>query len=214
MRNPKVLLAVGIALGLTVAVAATMLRMTARPYTFHGSLIDPAVAATDFTLTDQNGQPFRLSEQKGKAALLFFGYTNCPDACPTTLTQFKKIRAQLGKDADEVQFVLITVDPERDTSDRLRDYLSGFDPTFIGLTSSVAEMETVWQAYGVYREKHPVEDATSGAGGHTHAGEDYVVDHTTRIYAIDRRGNLRLTYTIDTATEDVTQDVQQLLKGN
>lgn len=205
----KWLLLVGIALGLAFAVAGTLFP---RPYTFHGSLIDPPVAAADFTLTDQNGQPFRLSDQKGKVALVFFGYTNCPDACPTTLTQFKQIRRQLGKSADGVKFILVTVDPERDTPERLRDYLSGFDPTFVGLTGSVEQMETVWQGYGVYREKVPAEGATSDASAHTHADEEYAVDHTTRIYAIDTRGNLRLTYTIDTATEDVAQDVQQLLK--
>jgi protein SCO1/2 len=209
MRNAKVLLAVGIALGLTMAVAGTLLFV--QPYAFRGSLIDPAVPASDFALTDQNGQPFRLSEQTGKVVLLFFGYTHCPDACPTTLTQFKQIRAQLGGDADRVQFILVTVDPERDTPERLRDYVSAFDPAFIGLTSSVSEMETVWKNYGVYREKRAAGDASAGSTGHTHADDEYAVDHTTRIYAIDRQGNLRLTYTIDTAAEDVAQDVQHLL---
>ena len=199
MRNAKVLLVVGIAIGLTLAVAGTM--FFARPYTFHGSVIDPAVAAADFTLTDQNGQPFRLSDQKGKVALIFFGYTNCPDVCPTTLTQFKKIRAQLGKSADRVEFVLITVDPQRDTPDRLRDYLAGFDPTFIGLTGSLPDLQAAYHEYGVYQAIPTPEP-------------DYTVDHTTRIYAVDPRGNLRVTYTIDTAVEDVARDVQQLIKEN
>jgi len=199
MRNAKVLLAAGIAIGLTLAAAGTML--FAQPYTFHGSLIDPPVAAADFALTDQNGQPFRLSDQKGKVALIFFGYTNCADVCPTTLTQFKKIRAQLGQGADRVEFVFITVDPQRDTPDRLRDYLAGFDPTFTGLTGSLPDLEAAYHQYGVYQAIPAPEP-------------DYTVDHTTRIYAIDRRGNLRLTYTIDTAAEDMAQDVQQLLTRN
>jgi protein SCO1/2 len=89
------------------------------------------------------------SDQKGKVALIFFGYTNCPDVCPTTLTQFKKIRAQLGKSADRVEFVLITVDPQRDTPDRLRDYLAGFDPTFIGLTGSLPDLRRHTRAFTI-----------------------------------------------------------------
>ncbi len=170
-----------------------------QPYTFHGTLLEPPSPAADFALTNQDGQTARLSDFRGNFVLLFFGYTHCPDVCPATLTQFKRVKADLGKDAERVMFALVTVDPERDTPERLKEYLSQFDPSFVGLTGSLADLEPVWKSYGVYREKQTGE----GAAG-------YLMDHTARIYAVDARGNLRLTYTMDTDTNDLTQDVRYL----
>ncbi len=170
-----------------------------RPYTFHGSLIDPPVPAPDFALADQHSGTFRLSAQKGRAVLLYFGYTNCPDACPAALTQFKKIRNTLGRDADSVRFVFITVDPARDTADHLRDYLAGFDPAFVGLTGEFLDLDLVYRGYGVY-QAIPV------------PGLEYLVDHTDRFYVIDPQGNLRLTYTTDTPAADLAADIRELLK--
>lgn len=205
----KILLAsLGLALGLTAmwAIAA----MT-RPYTFHGSAIDSLVPASDFALTDHNGQPFRLSEQTGQVVLLSFGYTHCPDVCLATLAQMKQIRAQLGRDVDRVQFLFITVDPERDTPEQLRYYLSAFDPAILGLTSAVADLETVWTNYGVGREKRVITLAST-TDDSTHAADGYEIDHITRLYAIDPQGHLRLTYSIDDlAPGDVAQDVHYLL---
>ncbi len=193
----KFLLLVTVAIVAMVGVGAGLF---ARPYTFHGSLIDPPVPAVDFTLTDQTGQPFRLSEQAGNVVLLFFGYTSCPDVCPATLTQFKRIRTEMGKEADRVRFVLVTVDPQRDTAERLRQYLTGFDSSFVGLTGTWLDLDQVYRSYGVY-QAIPV------------PGPAYPVDHTDRVYAIDPKGNLRLTYTSDTTADDLAQDVRQLLKG-
>jgi protein SCO1/2 len=101
-------------LGELIAIAAVMgiwAETFSQAYTFRGSLIDPPMPAPDFTLNNQYGQPFRLSEQRGKLVLIFFGYTNCPDVCPSTLAQFRQVRTQLGTQAERVQFVFITVDP-------------------------------------------------------------------------------------------------------
>ena len=196
-------------LALVIGAAAAF----ARPYTFHGSLIEPAVRAADFALSDQNGQTFRLSEQAGSVVLMFFGYTSCPDACPATMAQFKRVRADLGPQAERVRFVLVTVDPERDTPERLREYLAAFDPSFTGVTGSLEDMEKVWSSYAVYREKAPVEATPDSAGSHGHADQAYEIDHTVRVYAVDVKGNLRLTYTMDTETEALEEDVKQLLKG-
>ena len=117
-----------------------------RPHEFQGSVIEPPVQAIDFTLPDQNGKDFRLSDQKGKVVLLFFGYTNCPDECPVTLADFVKIKAKLGNKADQVKFVLVTTDPERDTAVRMQEYLANFDPAFVGLVGDSAGLETVWDA--------------------------------------------------------------------
>ncbi|MCZ7569458.1 MAG: SCO family protein [Ardenticatenaceae bacterium] len=192
-------------LGLAAVAVVTLLAgasmLMAQPYTFHGSLINPPIPASDFILTDQHGQRFRLSDQTGHVVLLFFGYTSCPDVCPTPLTKFKQVHAQLGARADRVRFVFITVDPERDTVERMRNYVGAFDPAFVGLTGSTAELEAVWRAYGVYREKGGEE----GASG-------YAVDHSTRIYLVDAQGRLRLTHPFGETADDLAQDTGHLVE--
>jgi len=180
-----------------------LLAACSAPYQFHGTRVEPPRAAADFALTNPEGQTVRLSDYRGQLVLLFFGYTHCPDVCPTTLAQFKRVRAQLGSPAERVRFVFITVDPERDTPELLRTYLAGFDPTFIGLTGATADLEAVWKSYGVYREKRAVGSAL-----------DYSMDHTARIYAVDTRGNLRMTWLLDTDTAELLQDVRHLLEEN
>lgn len=189
----------GVILG--VAVLAVGWKVFAQPYTYQGSLIDPPVSAAEIENPDQYGNPFRLSEQRGKVVLLFFGYTNCPDVCPTTLAQFKQIKAKLGDLADQTRFVFITVDPERDTQERVRLYLDNFDPSFVGLSGDRSDLEAIWQNYFVYQAK---QDTGSAAG--------YVVDHTSRIYAIDKEGNLRMTYPFEMEQEAILDDVRHLIQ--
>lgn len=170
-------------------------------YRYHGAVIEPPAPAADFTLTDQNGNPFRLSDQKGKLVLIFFGYTHCPDVCPITLSEFKKIKTMLGDKADQVRFVYITVDPERDTVGQINSFLQNFDPSFVGLTSDRATLEPVWKAYGVYQQK---QDAGSAAG--------YLVDHSTRTYLIDSQGSWRINYPYGMEPQKIAQDLRQLMK--
>jgi len=179
--------------------------MFLQAYKFRGSVIDPPIAASNFTLTDQNGQAFQLSDQRGKLVVMFFGYTNCPDICPTTLLQFKQARAQLGSygQADRVRFVFVTVDPERDNADKMKTYLGAIDPGIIGLTGSPAELESVWKAYGVYRQKQPGQSQNDYAD---------LIEHSGRVYLIDAQGNLRLTYPFGLTPDDVVQDVRYLLR--
>jgi protein SCO1/2 len=171
-----------------------------KSYEFQGSLIDPPFPAADFALTDQHGETFILSDHGGEVVLIFFGYTNCPDVCPVTLSEFRQVKAQLGEKADRVQFVYITVDPARDTVERIGEHLENFDPTFVGLTGDLSDLEPVWKAYGVYAAKV---DTGSVAG--------YLVDHTARVYAIDVNGNLRLTYPFETDSDAIADDVFFLL---
>src|SRR3990172_5356706 len=145
-----ILLGTAVLIGLT-AVVGTL--VCARPHAFQGSFYEPPLPAADFPLTDQHGQTFRLSDNVGDIVLMFFGYSNCPDVCPFTLSDFKKIKADLGPQAERVRFVLITTDPERDTQERLLEYLEFFDPAIIGLTGDRSELEVVWDAYGVYQAK-------------------------------------------------------------
>ena len=198
MKSKYLILGVGVALGIALLLVGWQYSL--RPYTFRGSTIDPPVPAADFELMDQNGQNFRLSDQNGKIVLLFFGYTNCPDVCPLTLSDFKQVIAGLGDQADQVRFVFITVDPERDTADVLRQYLPNFDPSIVGLTGTRQELEKVWGDYYVYQEK---QDVGSSAG--------YVVDHTARTYLINQKGEWLLTYPFEMTKDDILQDVRYLL---
>ncbi len=199
MMKPRNLLIFGIAL-LFGMVAVFLLLGPTKPYTFQGSLIDPPVEAPKFELSDVNGQRFKLSELDGQVVIMFFGYTSCPDVCPVTLTDFLRIRAKLGNQAEKVSFVFVTVDPERDTPERMKKYLTNFDPAIIGLTGERTELESVWSSYGVYEAKVD--------GG---SEPNYLVDHSSRIYVIDADGNLRLTYLFGTENQVIIEDVRHLV---
>jgi protein SCO1/2 len=170
-----------------------------KEYTFQGSLIEPAVSAPQFALTDMNGETFQLSQLQNQVVVMFFGYTSCPDVCPVTLTDFLQIRDKLGKASEQVSFVFVTVDPERDTPERMRKYLTNFDPEIIGLTGDRSQLEPVWADYGVYQAR--AEGSSDG---------NYLVDHSSRVYVIDRDGNLRLTYLFGTESQLITEDVRYL----
>lgn len=176
-------------------------RVLAGNHKLQGSEIIPPIPAADFELIDQNEQPFRLSDQQGKVVLIFFGYINCPDVCPVTLSQYKQIKQQLGERAEGVRFVFITVDPERDTLDRLKAHLENFDPAIVGLSGSSEALQAVYKNYGVYQAKQEV---GSAAG--------YLVDHTSIVYAIDKQGSWRLTYPFGMETQKLVKDVSYLVR--
>ena len=184
-------------------VAVWVILAFARPYEYRGSVIDTPVPAKDFTLIDQDGEQFTLGNLKGKAVLIFFGYTHCPDVCPATLSDFKKIKTRLGMEADQVHFVFITADPERDTPEQIKAYLGNFDTTFIGLTGEIQDLEQVLKDYGVYRAKVESDNP-----------QNYLVDHSARIYLIDPKGNLKVTYLFGTESSGIAADVSHVLKGN
>lgn len=172
-----------------------------RPYTFHGTVINPPLSVTDFTLETANGEIFRLSDARGKLVLLFFGYTSCPDVCPITLGTFKQVHEQLGSDAQKVKFVMVTADPERDTPEKVAAYVERFNPEFIGLSGSLLDLQRVWDELGVFVEK---QDTASAAG--------YLVSHTASVYVIDQNGDLLMTLPYGTTAIDMANDVTQLLK--
>jgi protein SCO1/2 len=122
---------------------------------FRGSVIDQAAPAPDFSLADTTGQDYSLSSSRGKVVLLFFGYTQCPDECPATMAQFTRIRADLGAKANEADFVLISVDPQRDTPEVIKSYVATFDPAIHGLTGTKDQLTPVWNSYGVAVEYTP-----------------------------------------------------------
>ena len=199
--NTKV---VQVGLGLLVLIGAVGVVTLFLPKTesFRGTLYEPANPAAEIELTQGNGSGFRLSEKRGDIVLLFFGYTSCPDVCPTTLSEMKRVMAELGADAERVQVVFVTVDPKRDTPEKLKEYVSIFNPSFIGLSGSMEALEKVWSDYGVYREEEELPNSATG----------YLVNHTARVYLIDRDGNLRLSYSYGTPTDDFVHDLKILFK--
>ncbi len=172
----------------------------ARPYSFHGSVYQPPMAAPDFSLQNTDGQLFQLSKQRGQLILLFFGYTNCPDECPATLAVVKQVFANLGSQSSRVDFVFITVDPQRDNSTQIRSFLAKYNASFIGLAGSTAELTPVWRAYGVYQQP-PINSTVP----------QYQITHSTQLYLIDPQGQLRMTYNLDTTVDEISQDIQHIL---
>lgn len=196
-------LSVGIGILLVIISAAVITFLFGRPDTLRGTSYDePYPAAPDFSLTRASGEVFRLSEQRGKVVLLFFGYTSCPDICPTTLAEMKQTLDRLSPDnLEHVQVVFVTVDPKRDTPERIQEYVNHFNASFIGLSGSEQELAKIWNDYGIYRQEVP---GVSAAG--------YTVDHTARVMLIDRDGNLRVAFGFETPVDDVVHDLQLILK--
>ncbi len=187
------------------------------PAAFHGLPFNPPEPAPDFTLLDQNRHPLRLSDLQGSVVVLYFGFTYCPDECPATLGKWKSVYEKLGAEAGHVRFVMITVDPERDTPERMGEYLSAFSPAFVGLSGPLADIEDTAQAYNVFFKKvglteEQVESLHLGDDEHTHEEEVYLVNHTTLTYVIDPTGQLVLAHTIDMPVAELLADLAKLLQ--
>lgn len=199
----KRILFVGLASFLLIAGVAVAVSLFSAPAGFRGTTYgEPYPVAKEIELTRENGNRFQLSEMRGKAVLLFFGYTSCPDVCPTTLAELKQALEKLGEArAKQVQVLFVTVDPERDTPERVQEYVDHFNPNFIGLSGTESELAKVWQNYGVFRE---IVDGTSAAG--------YIVNHTARVTLIDQKGNMRVSFAFETPVEDIVHDLKLLLK--
>ena len=172
---------------------------------------EPKFRSTDITgvdygkalaLTDHHGKPRRLEDWRGQAVVVFFGFTHCPDVCPTTLADMAQVMRQLGADAERVQVVFVTVDPERDTQEALAKYVPAFDPRFLGLRGSLEATRAVAKDFKVYFEKRP--GGTPGA---------YSVDHSAQSYVIDPQGRLRLFVRHERIAEDLAPDLRALLQG-
>lgn len=171
------------------------------PYQYHGSTISSSQPMTNFTLTGPEGQPVSLIDFRGKVVLIYFGYTFCPDVCPATMVELKTAMEALGKKADDVQVIMVTLDPQRDTWEVLQEYVHHFNPDFIGLTGSEDEITTVAAPFGVFYEK---EEGSVETG--------YLLAHTATVAALDKEGKLRLIFPFETPGEDIAQDVKQLLR--
>lgn len=170
---------------------------------FHGATFDPIVKAPQIEMADHRGRPFDLYAETGagNVVVLFFGYTSCPDVCPTTLAHHKQVKELLGQNSDRVRFVMVSVDPERDTHERIGQYVEAFDSDFIGLTGSLDELAAVWSAYNVSPQKEEVSGSALG----------YAVSHPAFTYVIDKAGNLRLVHFLGIPADAVAEDLIKLV---
>jgi protein SCO1/2 len=168
----------------------------------------PQFKSTDITgapygrsleLVDHTGKPRRLEDWRGKVVVLFFGFTHCPDVCPTTLADISQAIKQLGPDAERVQVLVVSVDPERDTPDALGKYVTAFDPRFLGLRGDLAATKKVTSEFKIYFEKRK-------------QGDSYSVDHSAQSYVIDPQGRLRLLVRHDRISQDLAADLRTLLR--
>jgi len=191
-RAPRILLLAGAFLCGLVVVLAGIVQFAGRP----SSAIGPGIASVGgpFKLEDQNGKPVTDEDFKGRPFLVFFGYTHCPDICPTTLFELSEIMKSLGKDADRTAAVFITVDPERDTPAVLKDYLSNFDPHVRGLTGDPDAVAAALKAYRVYAKKVPLKDG------------DYTMDHTAVVYLMDKDGHFVAPLNLEKQTPQAAAD--------
>jgi protein SCO1/2 len=172
-----------------------------QPHVFHGIVSQSSPHAADFTLTAHTGKPVRLSDFQGKLVLLYFGYTFCPGICPTTLAEVAQAIQTLGpKAAETIQVLMISVDPERDTPDRLAAYLPSFNPTFLGLTGTPEEIAATAASYGIYARKY--EGSTA---------DNHLVDHTSMVIVVDDKGFVRLLFPFGTPAQTMADDLAALL---
>jgi protein SCO1/2 len=152
-----------------------------------------------FSLTDQDGKPITDADLKGKPSLVFFGYTHCPDVCPTTLFDVSEVLRALGKDADKARALFITVDPQRDTAAVLKDYLASFDPHLRGVTGTPENIAAVEKTYRVYAKKVPTQN---GDG-------DYSMDHTALVYLMDKDGRFVAPFNLKRKPADAAADLRR-----
>ena len=172
-----------------------------KPASFQNTDVTGLRYAEDFALTDHNGVPRNLASFKGKVVLVFFGYTQCPDVCPTTMVELAKVMQELGPLADKLQVLFITVDPERDTQQLLAEYVPAFDKRFLGLRGDAAATAKVAKEFKVFYAKVPGKEPGS-----------YSMDHTAGSYVFDKEGKVRLFVRHGQGTGPLVQDLKQLLQ--
>jgi|FaiFalFF_MnMetaG_3_1042247.scaffolds.fasta_scaffold18217_3 protein SCO1/2 len=184
-----------------VLLACLVVAACQRPPHFRGEVVDPPRPVPDLVARDHRGRLFRTAEQRGSVVVYFFGYTHCPDVCPGTLAKWRRARERLGEEARAVRWVFVTVDPERDTAQKVGEYLGLFHPEFLGLVGTEESLRPFYRAFGVLYEKVPQPD--SGVG--------YLVAHTAFVPVVDALGRWRLRFNFGTSVEDYVHDLRLLV---
>lgn len=181
-----------------IALLFAMVTVAAERSILKAGVFEPPRAAPELSLDASSGGKLSLASYRGKIILLGFGFTSCPEVCPTTLATLARARKRLGAQSEQVQVVYVTVDPERDTADRMRSYLGGFDSSFVGGTGTPAQLAAVLKNYGVMAERKPL-------------GNGYTVAHSSSVYLIDQKGLLRGMMPYGRLPDDYVHDVRALL---
>ncbi len=184
-----------------IFLSATLVACSPDKPSFKAIDITGADYARGFTLSDHQGQTRSLSDFKGKVVVVFFGYTQCPDVCPTSMTELAEVKRLLGAEGDKLQGVFVTVDPVRDTAEMLKAYMANFDPSFVAFIPTPEQLVVVAKDYKVYYKKVDGKTATS-----------YTMDHSAGSYVYDPQGNLRLFSRYGSGPQALVQDIQTLLK--
>ncbi|MDP1654704.1 MAG: SCO family protein [Hydrogenophaga sp.] len=168
---------------------------------FHGLDLTGASYGRDFRLLDAQGRERSLADFRGKVVLLYFGFTQCPDVCPTALSRAAEVKKLLGAEGERLQVIFVTIDPERDTPQVIQPYVAAFDPSFLGLYGDAQRTRETAAEFKVFYQKVPT-------------GGSYTMDHSTLSYAFDPQGRLRLALRHEQNAQDYAQDLQRLLQGD
>ncbi len=182
-----------------ILLLALLLGCSSKPASFIATDLTGADFASAFTLTSPAGKTVQLSDFQGKAVVVFFGYTRCPDICPTTMSDLAKAMKILGDDANRVQVIFITLDPERDSAELLQQFVPAFDARFIGLTGTPQQIQQVTQTYKIFVQKQADKQ------------QQYTIDHSAGAYVYEPSGKLRLYFKYGQSAEDMAHDLQLLL---
>lgn len=196
MKRPFLIVA---ALVLLLVVGIGVFQLTLPPV-LRGTVIEPPKPMPNFTLQSVNG-PVSLSDFRGKIVVLYFGYTSCPDVCPTTLANLRRALNDLDKKADDVRVIFVAVDWQKDTPERVASYLGAFHPDFVGLSGAQAQIDAVTKDFGIFYQINPPDE-----NGY------YTVDHTATTLVLDREGRLMLTWPYGLTADEFLEDLQVLVK--
>jgi protein SCO1/2 len=193
-RTARLILVLGAFIAGLVLFSAVLFIVTGRS---PAPIALPSAIGGPFRLTDSNSRTITDEDLKGRPYLVFFGFTHCPDVCPTTLFEVSEILRKLGPDADNVKALFVTVDPERDTAPVMKDYLSSFDPHLVGVTGEPAAIAAMTKAYRVYAKKVPLE------------GGNYTMDHTAIVYLMDKTGRFVAPFNVKRKPEEAAADLRK-----
>jgi len=194
MKTKIILISLVIVLGLAAGVVFF------RPHTFHGTVIQSPEPSYNFTLSSAKGD-VSLSDYRGKVVLLYFGYTFCPDICPGTLANAAQALRNMDKNADDVQLIMVSLDPGRDTPEKLAEYTGHFYPSFIGITGTKEQIDEIAALYGIYYKINEGSEATG-----------YLIDHTATMMVLDREGYLKLVFPYGVTSEEIADDLKYMLR--
>ena len=195
-RTTRIVIILAAFLGGLLVFTTALFLITGRPVT---QVSTASAVGGPFQLTDQDGKTITDENLKGRPFLIFFGFTHCPDICPTALFEMSEILTKLGPDADKINALFVTVDPERDTPAKLKDYLSSFDPHLRGVTGNTDALEKMLKSYRVYYKKVPLKDG------------DYTMDHTALVYLMDKQGRFVAPFNIKRPPEAAAEDLRRYL---